>query len=727
MVIERTEPIQWHVEGTLRAVTRWVSSHDEGIAELLKNTRRAYQPDRLDVDDAHRAAVLLLRDGEPDKDVPARMGLLDVGGASFEDVEAWSIWHDPNASSRRSGVEEEETQGNGGKAYLYAMYTGQSRILGVADRKRNCKGFEGPPNSEERGTPGWIPSEPEGCDVVIASFEAELNNALAPYGVTIDDLPQTVREGIKSRQAFTLVEGVEPIGLYKSRIDADDLIARVLRHEQTTLVVEQLETYAVHNGKEINSGKKLQLPPIPPYPGLEPPLIFPIPEQLELTNGQPISTTDNGVRAQGRLSLYTSKDNMPNAYKYLRPRWKVSYKTKHQSIGAKSVSELVPGTSGAAYVYATVEVPALEPGYVETGRKRPKDGPLLEAVDLFVAEKIRELAKQINDLRKQELDERSLDQVHEENRKLDEFKNSFLPSSQGEGGSGEDEDGNGEPPVIVERRTGTEPAELEYTVPDEGVQIADGVTARMSYILNVRVRDIKGWAVPSAKLEWFSSEPRVASFSGGVLKANSKGKCDIWAKIKGTTLKSEHISVQVWAVEHVFLAPREMELAVGKSDQVTAVVTDEDGQRSADVLLTWRHDAENQMLVLVGPRGRVTANREGRTAVSAGAGEVWAKRPVEVLVTRAEEDNRRAGGFPRLLLTDRDIDPATGQVREGNPDSPALWQDPVDFVNNVWWLNLQSPEAAYAFKQRTETSQVWRMFHVGKTMEMVELVWLDEE
>lgn len=116
MTIERTDPIQWHAEGTLRAVTRWIASHDEGLSELLKNTRRAYQVDRLNVSEDHRAAVVLLHDGEPDKGKPARIGVLDVGGATLEDADAWSIWHDPDASSRRSGVDEEETQGNGGKA-----------------------------------------------------------------------------------------------------------------------------------------------------------------------------------------------------------------------------------------------------------------------------------------------------------------------------------------------------------------------------------------------------------------------------------------------------------------------------------------------------------------------------------------------------------------------------------------------------------------------------------
>jgi len=106
------------------------------------------------------------------------------------------------------------------------------------------------------------------------------------------------------------------------------------------------------------------------------------------------------------------------------------------------------------------------------------------------------------------------------------------------------------------------------------------------------------------------------------------------------------------------------------------------------------HDADDQMIVRIRPSGLVTANRVGRTSVTAGAGDphsggVWARIPVELTVTPNPEEPERGGGFPRLLLTGRDIDPATDEIREGDPDAPVLWQEATDFANNVWWLNLQ--------------------------------------
>ena len=133
------------------------------MAEWLKNARRTYQQDRANVAEQHRTAVLLFKDA--DAKGPARIGLLDVGGATLDDVTSWSTWQDPDASSRGSGVDEEITQGNGGKAYMVRLFRGPACIVGVKDRKLNCKGFDGPQNTVERGTPGFMPNAASGRDL----------------------------------------------------------------------------------------------------------------------------------------------------------------------------------------------------------------------------------------------------------------------------------------------------------------------------------------------------------------------------------------------------------------------------------------------------------------------------------------------------------------------------------------------------------------------------------
>jgi hypothetical protein len=732
MSIERDSTIRFHEQGTLNAVTRWIATHDEGLAEWLKNVRRAYQPDRADVSDEHRAAVLLLKD--EDATGPGRIGLLDAGGATLEDVTAWSTWQDPEASTRVDGVPEEDTQGNGGKAYMYRLFAGPTRILGVRDGKLNCKGFEGPDGSVERGTPGFMPDTASGRDAPVASVEVELEQALAPFSLGAADLPSEVREAILARQAFTLVEGVDPLDFWKGRINTDGLLWRTIRHEQSTLALQQLGVYAVHNGTVLSDGKPLTLPEIPPYPGLEGPFISEVPEELPLGTGQSVSTTEGGTKPKGRVVLSTSKDHMPWAYKNLKPRWKMLYRTRHQMVGSKPVSDFAPATAGASFIYGTIELEALEPGYVEHGRRRPKDGPLVEALDLFVTDRIKELARDISERRSEDLDERALDEVQEENRRLDEFKNRFLDDDgAGSGGEGDDGEGPHVPPPPPPSERGSEPDGIELVVPDPAFRLGQGVAVHLRRVLGARVEDESGRTVQSVELEWFSDDPRVASFdTDDLLRGNRKGETTVWAKVKGEDIESARVPVFVWAVDHVLLTPRELEIPLGKRARITAEVTNDEGDRATDVYLAWTHDADDPMLVRIRPSGWVTGNRIGRSAITAGAGDpgaggVWARIPAEVIVVPNPEEPHQGDGFPRLLVTGRDVDPATDEVRDGDPDQPCLWQEVTDYTHRVWWLNLQSPEAGFAFGHRDQVPALWRQFHVEKVMQMVAQVLMQNE
>ena len=141
--IERNETIRFHERGTLEAVTSWIANHHDGLAEWLKNVRRQYQVDRGNVKEEHRVALLLLRDAKGGR--PARIGVFDVGGATLEDVTAWSTWQDPDASKRGSGLQEEETQGNGGKAYMFRLFTGPRGFWECATAAVIARGLSGRP------------------------------------------------------------------------------------------------------------------------------------------------------------------------------------------------------------------------------------------------------------------------------------------------------------------------------------------------------------------------------------------------------------------------------------------------------------------------------------------------------------------------------------------------------------------------------------------------------
>lgn len=737
MSIERDPQIRFHEEGTLKSVTRWIRSHDEGLAEWLKNVRRAYQRDRADVADEDRAALLLLRDSTDHS--PPRIGLLDVGGATLEDVDKWSTWQDPQVSSRGSIVIEEETQGNGGKAYMYRMFSGSTQILGVKDGRLNRKGMEGKPGSLERGTPGFIPDGQHGRDLEISSWESELKAVLEPYDIRLEELPSELLHALRHRQAFSLVEGIDPTEVYQGRIIADDLIHGLLRHDQSTLAIQQLRLYAMHNGKVLCDGKPLSLEPIAPFPGFEQPVVVEIPQELEDESGRGHSTTQNGKKSVGRLILHTSRDNMWRRYKELKARWKVSYRAGLNMIGSKSVAELVPSTPGSQFVYASVELDALE-DYTDLGRGRPNDGPLMRALDLFIGEHIRELARQINDQRRQDLDETQLDEVQEENRKLDNFKNQFLPDADTRGGDGPNPgEGEGEgpggppPPPPPPPEYDTDVVDIETAWPsDRPLRIGKDVSLRLGSTIHPRAIGPRGFTVPRVRFSWSTNDRHIIEFTeDGLAVARGKGRTTIVIKANGCP-KHLEIPVEVWHVDHVLLTPRNLRIEQGKRKQIVAEITNDEGARATDVLLNWKHDADDQLIVRISPSGWVTGNRVGTTRATAGAGEVtsggvWARIHAEIEVVPNEQEIQQGSGFPSLLLTGRDVDPGTGEIRPGDREAPALWQEVSDFQNNVWWLNLEHPAALYHFGQRDERPDLWRSFHAQKVVEMVLQVHMKAE
>jgi hypothetical protein len=98
-----------------------------------------------------------------------------------------------------------------------------------------------------------------------------------------------------------------------------------------------------------------------------------------------------------------------------------------------------------------------------------------------------------------------------------------------------------------------------------------------------------------------------------------------------------------------------------------------------------------------------------------------------VRVVENPEKRGRGEGYPQLKVTGRDIDPETGQIREGDAESPALWQEVADVQNNIWWLNVDAPEAAFAFSLHRDQPASWRLYHATKLVEMVTQVHMQLE
>ena len=719
--IERGE-IEFHKLGTLENVTKWINRHEDGFPEFIKNVRAAYS--RCNLPEKHRVAVILFKD--EDKQSPARLGLLDVGGVTDEDIKRWSLWNDPTASSRGQG-KQEETQGNGGKSYMYKLFEGPAYLIGVKNDVRNCKGFIGEHASLDRGNPGFIPNKKEGDNYNIKPrcWEDELLSELQKFGTDIASLRTEVKNAIHERKSFTVVTGSDPRDWENK--DMKSFLKKVIRQPQSTLAIEQVRFYVVYNGQMLFNGKPLKLEEVPPHPNFKTPIVYGIPEIILTKEGNQVNTTksSSGKHDLGKLTLYTSKENMSASYATLKPRWVVTYKTKYEVVGEKAIPEII-STPGTHFIYASIELDALSPDYVDLGRKRPNPGKLIDAVDKFASEKIWDLAKQINELNKEELDKTFLEEIQKENNFLNELKNDFLPK----GGTLEVADSEGEGAGSKKQKTHTvnwgkdvDKIETQTYV----FKIAVGVSVNLRALLKPTARDIHKNPIMSPNWEWKSDNKKIIEIDNyGNCTARSKGVCKIWVSLAKSSVISAPIEVEVWQIKEIILSPRNLEIPTGHIKMITAQVTNDEGDKSADVLLTWRHDSEDLKIVKISPRGYVFGNTIGKTNVYAEA-TISCTNPCEVEVIKGEKSEGKGSGYPDLRLTDVQEDPYDGKLREGDPEAAALWQEPWDDQSNIWWLNLQSKDAAFAYSQREKNPSLWRLFHAKILVEMMIQVHMKEE
>jgi hypothetical protein len=224
---------------------------------------------------------------------------------------------------------------------------------------------------------------------------------------------------------------------------------------------------------------------------------------------------------------------------------------------------------------------------------------LVQAVDVFVTRKVRELAKEINERRRHRQDNDQLDQVLQENKLLNKFKDKFMPTegSDGNGNRGSGGPGPDPTPPSPPSPTGVVPSTIEIGWPDDGVlRVGKGVAVRLATTLKARVRDDHDRLVPGVDLEWIVDDGQIARIEAGVLRGRHGGTCHIHAKVPGTMIRSNSVTVEVWVVDHVLLAPRSLEILLAKRADITAEVTNDRGERSTDVLLEWKHDADDQLI-----------------------------------------------------------------------------------------------------------------------------------
>lgn len=691
------DSVHVHEEGAIRLICSQFRSHEDGLPEWIKNSSDMYRRTEASPDDS--VILVLLKDGR--RGHPAVVGCLDFGGMTTADIERkFRNWADPEAA-RSDGAVVEGGHGNGGKCYMTQLFESHSYLHTLHAGRGNRYGFRG-----GSAVPGYFPSRTEGRGYSIEDADAELNAALEPFVLRISDLPHAAQAAWATRKGFTLVLGVGAKALTRARIPSAKWIENLQGHQQMVQSIQRNRIFVMHNGRILPDEAPLALPLIEPIPGAEVSRIVPVPAELpDPDSGEAIPT--GAMEGVSTLELRTSHVSM---------RW--SLKARHTISGwthdGRSTGYWeVPSLSRAGYanqIYGEIRLDALAE-YKQNDRRNHSQAPLTRAVQQWISERIEEYAAEFAKIDRLQATQEEQAELSRLNEALNAWKNRFLEKNFGGAGSGAREGTEGEKPAPRQQLPRGEPARLVLAL--SHAQAGQGVTFKP----NLQFFDAKGDRIRTVAYRWESTDWAVATIDSdlNMITTHAPGVTTLSAVCKDSGLRSNFVTLEVLNIKSIELAPAEIEVSAGGRYPLIATVHTKDGRQSQGVYLVWTED--NTSVVSVGASGMVFALLPGSSSVIAGDNQVMSDTPTRVTVTTVNE-KQDGGGFPRVLLSEIDVDPFGEKPPIFSSAEPPVHQRPQDVDHNIWWINMASPLARYYYKSGARSKE-WRVYHLERYIEVM--------
>jgi len=490
--------------------------------------------------------------------------------------------------------------------------------------------------------------------------------------------------------------------------------------------VETCSIYAYSNGTPVNGGAPLALPPIEPVEHYESPRRIEVPDELEHPDsGERIPTVDPANPMPGKLVLRTSKDSMHRSWKRLRHRHRIVFRTRQGTAGYRPVRELVSSGRGDK-VYGECYLEILAPRYVRAERDRLVDAPLTEALEAWIAEQIIEFAGEFEEFETLNASEKERQRLQELNAHLDAWKNALMDNiltGMGEGQAGGP--GGGPPPG---GREPNPPSGAVTRIELDRTEITAGMG--VTYRPQPRCFDEQGTPVARPQLTWYTSNQRVAEVDVNRRQVTTHQPGSATVLIRAESGAEAEIEFRVQRISSIELSPLELKLGVGHRKAISSSVRFVDGTTASDVLLKW--ESVDPDIVYVGPWGVVTGNAAGKGLVTARDITCSAIYDVEVTVEESHEGDpiTPGSGPPRVLLSEIDDDPFTGEPVSFPTTFPPVHQRVSDVERGIFWINTSAPLARKYLDEDAGygvDSREWRVYHIERYVDVLAKIILQQE
>jgi uncharacterized protein YjdB len=161
------------------------------------------------------------------------------------------------------------------------------------------------------------------------------------------------------------------------------------------------------------------------------------------------------------------------------------------------------------------------------------------------------------------------------------------------------------------------PESVSFTALEETVQ------------LTATARNGSGEVVSGAEIQWSSLNPSVATVDqGGVVTSKSLGQALIVAaSVCCSAADTTDVDVDQIATE-ISVTPTSLTLEIGESEQLVAVVKDQNGHEISNPAITW--SSNNTYVATVSSAGLVLAKAEGTVTIQAQSGNAAGESALDV-------------------------------------------------------------------------------------------------
>ena len=691
--------LEIHAESAIRLLCAPFQSHEMGLPEWIKNSCDAYV--RESVPEEERVVIVFFNRARAGR--LASIACLDFVGMTSANLERdFRRWADPDASARTGpSADIQGGHGNGGKCYMVQMFDGYATLHTVRDGKGSRYGVKGGSVSF-----GYVPNERRGRDYSVKSARQELERALSTIDVNLDMLPPAALEILNRRNRFTLVVGMGARG-YGRSFPANDLLESMILHPQMVRSMEMSSIYTVINRSLANDGRALRLPDIPPFRGTAP-VVSVIPANLvDPRTGAEIEVP-RASNEDGILTLRTSDVSM----RYTRKaRHTVMFRSNGRYVGSIPVLELDVVSHYRDRIYGELNLSALA-SYMQNDRSRLADSPLTRAVQVWISSQVQLLATSFEQQDATARDQTERNVIASMNDALDAWKNQFLERITGDGtgsedGAGPDRERSRLPEGQAVR------VEMQLSRSDAGI----GVPIRPT----LHFFDRNGERVRAVPYRLVSSGPAIAEVDPNlnIVTTRSPGTARLHAEAIESGIASNSVDLRVLDIRVIRLEPTELALLVGSRAAVHSICELVDRTESIDPYLVW---AENDSTIVgVSPAGSVFAFSPGITSVTAGDDRATADHEVRIVVTAAA-DGEGGKRYPKILISEFQSDPYTGEAVAFGADEPPVMQRPRDVERNVWWINSASPLANLYLQEQSghgAHSKEWRVYLLDRYIDVL--------